>query len=245
MLSKELQALETVAKIKCATSVEEIFELLAGSARSCNLPYVLITGVPLLGQKLSDHVIISGWPKQWLERYNNNDYVLNDPVARQICRSTKPFQWSKIEFDKKKKPKAQLVMDEAREFSMRDGFTVPIYGFDGYQACVTMGGSHFDLSPDDINSLHIISLIAFSAAKGLIAENPPPGTDDDDDFGLSEREIEVLKWTSVGKTSWDVAQILSLSENTIEKHIAAIARKLNAINKAHSVAKALRHGLIN
>ncbi len=31
-------------------------------------------------------------------------------------------------------------MDEASEFGLKDGFSVPIFGPDGDQSCVTMGG---------------------------------------------------------------------------------------------------------
>lgn len=62
---------------------------------------------------------------------------------------------------------------------------------------------------------------------------------------LTQREIEIVKWTSEGKTSADIAVILGLSEHTVNSHITAAARKLDAVNRVHMVAIALRRGLVS
>lgn len=62
---------------------------------------------------------------------------------------------------------------------------------------------------------------------------------------LTQREIEIVKWTSEGKTSADIAIILGLSEHTVNSHITAAARKLDAVNRVHMVAIALRKGLVS
>ncbi|MEQ8481595.1 MAG: helix-turn-helix transcriptional regulator [Hoeflea sp.] len=62
--------------------------------------------------------------------------------------------------------------------------------------------------------------------------------------GLNDREIQIVRWTSEGKTSSEIAIILSLSEHTVNSYIAAILRKLHVVNRAQMVASALRNGLI-
>lgn len=62
--------------------------------------------------------------------------------------------------------------------------------------------------------------------------------------GLSERELQIVQWTSEGKTSADIAVILGLSEHTVNSYTAAILRKLNVGNRAQMVATAIRSGLI-
>ena len=48
---------------------------------------------------------------------------------------------------------------------------------------------------------------------------------------FSRRELEILKWTAEGKTSAEVAMILSISENTVNFHQKNMQRKFNAPNK--------------
>ena len=62
---------------------------------------------------------------------------------------------------------------------------------------------------------------------------------------LTAREIEVVRWTSEGKTSAEIAIILGLSEHTVISHITSSARKLNAVNRVHMIAIAIRRGIVH
>ena len=62
---------------------------------------------------------------------------------------------------------------------------------------------------------------------------------------LSPRERECLQWTAGGKTTWEIAAILEISQNTIDGYIASAARKLGAVNRTQAVAEALRRRLID
>ncbi len=62
---------------------------------------------------------------------------------------------------------------------------------------------------------------------------------------LSKRQREVLQWAARGKTDWEIATILCLSERSVKFHLESARNKLNATNRTHAVAKALLLGLIN
>ena len=59
-----------------------------------------------------------------------------------------------------------------------------------------------------------------------------------------KRELECLKLTANGYTSEEIAQLLKLSVHTANQYLTNTAQKLNAVNRMHAVAKALRMGLI-
>lgn len=61
---------------------------------------------------------------------------------------------------------------------------------------------------------------------------------------ISSRELEVIRWSSEGKTSIEIAIILGLSEHTINSYTTKILQKLHVVNRAQMVAKAIRMGLI-
>jgi len=56
---------------------------------------------------------------------------------------------------------------------------------------------------------------------------------------LTQRQNEVLHWLQLGKTNWEIAQILGTSEDTIKYHVSQLFEKLNARNRAQAVATAL------
>ena len=61
--------------------------------------------------------------------------------------------------------------------------------------------------------------------------------------GLTEREVEVLAFVAAGRTSREVAEELSLSVTTVQRHIANIYGKIGVRNRAEATAYALRRGL--
>ncbi|NQV79949.1 MAG: helix-turn-helix domain-containing protein [Alphaproteobacteria bacterium] len=60
---------------------------------------------------------------------------------------------------------------------------------------------------------------------------------------LSRRETECLEWTAQGKTTWEIAQILCLSDSTVNYYIRNAMKKLTVHTKAHAVSKAAVLGM--
>lgn len=222
-------AFDVLDRINLATRIDDICDTLRQTSATYGFTSFLITGVPSAGETLAQHVMLSGWSAEWMERYNSRNYVHVDPVVQQIRSSTRPFRWSNVRYDKHRNPRGHRVMLEATEFSMHDGYTVPIYGYDGYQACVTMGGRPHDVSERELSALHLISVFGFSSVQALIAREV--SKQEAPRFKLSPREAEVLKWTAEGKTAWEVSAILNISENTVETHLRAVTRKMNVAGK--------------
>lgn len=54
---------------------------------------------------------------------------------------------------------------------------------------------------------------------------------------LSERQREILYWLNEGKTNWEIAKILNLSELNVKYHIDQIFLKLEVRSRAQAVAK--------
>lgn len=64
------------------------------------------------------------------------------------------------------------------------------------------------------------------------------------DYGLSDREMEVLQLLSEGKTNKELAKSLWISEQTVKTHLAHIFGKLGTSDRTETVARALRTGLV-
>jgi len=62
---------------------------------------------------------------------------------------------------------------------------------------------------------------------------------------LTRRETQILNHVAEGNTNKQIADILGISEQTIKSHVSAILRKLNANDRAHAVALAIRNGWIS
>jgi len=61
--------------------------------------------------------------------------------------------------------------------------------------------------------------------------------------GLTGREVQVLSLLASGHTSREIAEQLSLSVTTVQRHVANIYAKIGVRNRAEATAYALRRGL--
>ncbi len=64
------------------------------------------------------------------------------------------------------------------------------------------------------------------------------------EYGLSARELEVLRCLARGSTTAQIAAELFISENTVKTHVRHILEKLEVTNRNEAVQRAIHLGLI-
>jgi DNA-binding NarL/FixJ family response regulator len=67
--------------------------------------------------------------------------------------------------------------------------------------------------------------------------SPAPG-------GLSQREFEILRLVAAGNTNRAIAEGLTLSERTVDRHVSNIFGKLGVSTRAAATAYAYEHHLV-
>lgn len=75
---------------------------------------------------------------------------------------------------------------------------------------------------------------------GAAQPSPVPGRR----VALTERELQVLRGMSEGKSNAEIGRELFVSEDTVKTHARRLFRKLGARDRAHAVAAAFRAGLV-
>lgn len=64
------------------------------------------------------------------------------------------------------------------------------------------------------------------------------------DCGLSRREVECVKWASIGKTDDEIAEIMSIGRSTVRYHVRRAGEKLGSVNRTQTVFKAGQLGYL-
>ena len=62
--------------------------------------------------------------------------------------------------------------------------------------------------------------------------------------GLSAREVEILRLVAAGLTNRAIAEELTISERTVDRHVSNIFTKLDVSTRAAATAYAYEHDLV-
>lgn len=183
-------------------------------------------------------LVMESVPEEWRQRYLHRRYAAHDPIVLHTLQCRVGFAWSDPEVLASPSSTAIQIMNEAAEFELRDGYTVPLTTIEGEAGGMSFAGSRLELAPEHRGMLTLIASYAFGQAL-LVRGQPTDGP-----VKLSPRERETLQWAAEGKTDWEIGEIMGISEHGVDSHLRCVRTKLNARNRAQSVAEGLRLGII-
>jgi LuxR family quorum sensing-dependent transcriptional regulator len=230
-------ALDFIEAIETLGTTDAVMNAMEKAFGRFGFETIILAGLPNPDQRFEQLVLAKRWPAEWFKTYTANNYIRDDPTVRLLRRSVYPFEWCEAPYDGTKEPRAAEIMRRAAECGMANGFVVPIHSLTGYEACLSLGGKHLDLTKRSKPALHLMGMYAFDRVRRLLATPPPVRK-------LTAREREAIAWTARGKSAWDIGGILRISQRTVEQHATNACSKLGATNRAHAVAIAIRERLI-
>lgn len=203
----------------------------------CNATYFAIN-VPTPEGKIG--YALSTYSDEWHARYFEKRYQELDPIVERGLSQIVPFDWSA---DKNSSELVRTFFGEANEFGVaKNGFSVPIRGVGGDRSLFSINSDLSQLEWKRFlkENKKDIMLAAFYFHMGVSEiGNRSVGR-----IELSPRERETLKWLAAGKTGWEAAKIMSVSDRTIEFYLKNIRTKMRASNTMQAVARASIMGCI-
>jgi LuxR family quorum-sensing transcriptional regulator LasR len=197
----------------------------------------LIAVAPDGPTSLGEAFLRSNYSSLWRSWYDDNMLVKIDPtVAHCVARAT-PLIWDPSIFSNIKQKE---MYEEAASFGLRSGITLPYHGANGELGILCFVN---DVKPSKrfhqdamykMPALLMIREFAFEASLRFIKsadQEPRPR--------LTPCELECLKWCAAGKSTWDIAQILSCSEGAVNFHIGNLRKKFKVSSRSQVVAAAI------
>lgn len=197
----------------------------------------MVLNLPAItSRELSSNTIITNWPAELMSLFDREGLMQTSLVLRRLRDSTIPFS-----FDLDTISKDQVgarVKDLFSRFGIIRGAFFPVHDVSGIRGAVSLSGSGATFSQQQMMELMYMSIHVFQRLAEIRNLDVRPADT------LTEREIDCLNWTAAGKTSAEIADILGLSEHTINHYLNRAAKKIDSVNRTQAVAKALRMGLI-
>jgi DNA-binding CsgD family transcriptional regulator len=180
------------------------------------------------------------FPIGYSQNYISHEWDKIDPIVQHIHSAFKPFRWDNVCASAHLTNRQKIFLNECRELGVHSGITIPLHG----------PGAEIDLislslrDQNQINNarFHVVYALTVQYRLRLSEMDDEPTTDVDQ---LTSKEIECLCWCKEGKTNWEIGQILSISEKTVEFHLSNTVKKLGVSNRITAVVKGIQKGIIS
>jgi DNA-binding CsgD family transcriptional regulator len=200
--------------------------------------FMVLNLPPVTSFELQSNSVINNWPAELLATYDQEGLMTNSPVLRRLRNSTLPFIHETTASTNRDDGRAQLITALFERCRMTRCIYLPTHDASGLRGAVSLAGDRELFTPEEIKDLCYIAIHVFDRLAEI--RNMDIRVTD----ALTDREIDCLNWTAAGKTSAEIAEILTLSEHTVNHYLNRATKKLDTVNRTQAVAKALRVGLI-
>ncbi len=216
------------------TGAKVCLERMCDGTTIANLAYL----VNSTGEKPT---IVSTYRGPWVDRYIEENYVAIDPAIVKGNQGILPYDWnSNLTNDKL----LSKFFGEASEFGVHhNGVSIPVRDARGGLGTFSVNSALPDKEWKSFKREFLGDLTIFAYhyhLQALSVLHPSGG----EAAHLSPQELRVLYWAAEGKTSWETATILSLTENTVNFYVRNICSKLRTVSKYQAIAVAIRAGLL-
>ncbi len=188
---------------------------------------------------------LSNFPEQWQAMSLNSMGSIDNPVTKLSQNTTTPFFWQDTQdISKTTKTRANKLLDLAKEMEIHDGVCFPIHGAGAEWGMFNVAKSS-NTPKTSLDNLQCLQLFALTVHESVKRATACQLKERSRQSVLSPRESECLDWIAAGKTAWETAKIIGITESTVSFHVRNTINKLNASNRAHAVALAMARSLIN
>ena len=192
---------------------------------------------------LREFQILHNAPDGYQDDFRDRKLTIIDPVLKHCKHSSAPFVWDRRNYAD---AGTRRLWEGQEPFGYRSGLAVGmhfargkhfVFGANwGNDLCEDV--PHFKAIAEDLLSFaEHVQAAAFELAL-------PSKLDHRDALSLASTELEALRWTIDGMTSWQVAERMLLSERHVTLLLRRAMQKLGCSSKYETGLRAIRLGLI-
>jgi DNA-binding CsgD family transcriptional regulator len=180
------------------------------------------------------------FPVGYADRYVTNGWDQIDPVVHFVNSARRPFAWSEACAGTKLSRQQKTFIADCRDMGVHSGITIPLHGPGTDVDLISLSlREEKTARPDRLATIYGLTFQYRLRLSELNDERRMPGHE------LTAKEIECLKWCKEGKTNWEIGEILSISEKTVEFHLSNTIRKLGVSNRITAVVKGIQTGIVS
>lgn len=209
------------------------------------MDFPLVNAMLVIDQPIGRSVCLtlSNMPPAFLTASQSLEDGLRDPVLKRQRKQNTPVVYDQ---DLYTSEDAGDLWEAQAQFGFHTGISVALHLPQGRHLVVGMDrdkklpkGAKLARMLADLN---LLAAHTQDAALRLLLPQVAPVVDVVP--RLTPRELETLKWIAHGKSDWAIAQILRVSQHTVDFHVRQILKKTECNSRHTAVLKAIQFGLI-
>ena len=226
-----------------AQSLKDLLRKMVGFSEARGFGRVSATVMTEHSPTFTEYQFITNAPLGYLAEFENLDAGRMDPISQHAASKSTPLVWNQANY---------VDCGQGALWELQAPF--------GYQSGIVMAfhlprGRHFLFGPDCdrpqcttaartkeiVEEFHQFAANAQAAAFELFLRYDPPAHEMP---SPTRGELEALRWTMDGMTSWEIGRKLHLSERDVTLRLQRLMRKLGCGTKYEAVLRAIKLGLI-
>lgn len=179
--------------------------------------------------------LISNYSLDWTSYYVRQRYEAIDPVIECARRSNEPFRWGRSFGCDMHTRSQRRLLDEAAEFGICSGFTIPIHDRRGGVAALTFAASEDRVALLRMDDRYHRAFQLIATCFHIHVRRTHSDVLLVDGVQLTRRELECLQWAAKGKSAWEIGSILGIKRRTVAFHLDNTRQKLGVRTIAQAV----------
>ncbi|POT56328.1 LuxR family transcriptional regulator [Citrobacter amalonaticus] len=183
---------------------------------------------------------VTNYPDEWVTQYREQGLQYTDPVVITALNKLTPFSW-----DEKLLTRPDFnfgkLFDQASQFGIINGYTFVLHDYQNNLVTLSFivpASKRNEIMEILIQNKGDISLLLASVHETYLTLISLPHKETekpDKQSPFTQRENEILYWTSVGKTYQETGMILGIKVRTVKFHMSNIVKKMGVANARHAV----------
>lgn len=232
------RAFDNLASMRRCESAEDLDTLMRETLSTIGLPWFSLARFFSRDGTPATEVLQGQFEPGWSQRYIAQNYAASSLIARELLTRSDSYSWREI-LDRSTDPAQDRIFHEAREHGLRDGLFTPIRWSDNSYAAVVIAGSDGQLEDAACRAMAEVLSSYYAMECRRLRVAPPAATS-----LLSTRQRDCLAWVRHGKSSTDIAELIGISAQTVEEHVAQACRKLGVRTRVQAAVEASLLGII-
>lgn len=223
-----------------ASDQPSLIKAMVRAAEAIDLPIFSYLGWP----EQQTPLLIATYAPEWRTRFLAERYERIDPIGAKAQVETLPFFWSAEDYAGKTSTKQRQMFDEAKQFGLTRGITVPLRQTSRQASTLTFATDEKAVTfahtvKENQYLIHLLGLHFDATLLDKLKFRETPG-----EPVLSARETACLYWAAQGKSTYETALILRISRRTVVFYLENVRKKFAVTTTRQAIVEAMRRGLV-